>query len=73
MTRGFNVLGRAGNFSLHTMSRPALRSTLGIKWPGHEVDHSLPFSIEVKNAWSYTLTSSYIFTEWCLIKHRHGT
>jgi hypothetical protein len=26
----------------------------GVKRPGHEADHSLPFSAKVKNAWSYT-------------------
>jgi hypothetical protein len=30
--------------------------SLGVKRPGHEADHSLPFSAEVKNAWSYTST-----------------
>jgi hypothetical protein len=29
---------------------------LGIKWWGHEADHSPPCSAEVKNAWSYTST-----------------
>jgi len=26
--------------------------TPGAKRPGREADHSLPFSVEVKNAWS---------------------
>jgi hypothetical protein len=30
--------------------------SLGIKQPGREADHSLPSSVEVKNAWSYTST-----------------
>ena len=29
---------------------------LGVKWPGHEADHSLSFSDEVKSAWSYVLS-----------------
>ena len=29
-------------------------SFLGIKQPGREVDHSLPFSAKVNNEWSYT-------------------
>jgi hypothetical protein len=33
-----------------------LSLSLGVKWPGHEADHSPPFSAEVKNAWSYTST-----------------
>jgi hypothetical protein len=28
--------------------------TLGVKWPGHEADYSLPSSAKVKNEWSYT-------------------
>jgi hypothetical protein len=30
--------------------------SLGIKWPGHEADHSSPSSTEDKNAWSYIST-----------------
>jgi hypothetical protein len=29
---------------------------LGVKWPGHEADHSPPSSAEVINAWSCTST-----------------
>jgi hypothetical protein len=29
---------------------------LGTKWPGCEVNHSLPCCVEVKNGWSYTTT-----------------
>jgi hypothetical protein len=28
--------------------------------PGREADHSLPSSVDVKNAWSYTSTSQYV-------------
>jgi len=28
----------------------------GVKWLGHEADHSPPSSAEVKIAWSYTST-----------------
>jgi len=28
--------------------------TTGIKWLGHEADHSPPTGAEVKHAWSYT-------------------
>jgi hypothetical protein len=38
--------------------------------PGREADHSPPSSAEVKNAWSYTSTSQYVFMAWCLVKHR---
>jgi hypothetical protein len=31
-------------------------SFLGLKGSGREADHSPPFSVEVKNAWSYTST-----------------
>jgi hypothetical protein len=34
-----------------------------IRWPEREVDHSSPFSVELKNKWSYTYTatSPYVF------------
>jgi hypothetical protein len=31
------------------------------KWLEHEVNHSLPFSVEVKNVWSFTSTPPHIF------------
>jgi hypothetical protein len=40
----------------------------GVKGPEHEADHSPPSNTEVKNAWSYTSTPSYIFMWWCIIK-----
>jgi len=40
----------------------------GIKQPWREDDYSPPFIDEVKIAWSYTITSSYVFIAWCLIK-----
>jgi len=45
----------------------------GIKQPGRETDHSLPYSAKVKNAWSYTFTPQYVFMAWCLVKHRDFT
>jgi hypothetical protein len=30
--------------------------SLGVKRPGSEADHTLPYSAKVKNAWSYTST-----------------
>jgi hypothetical protein len=41
-----------------------------VKQPGREGDRSPPSSAEVKNAWSYTSTPSYVFMKWCLVKHR---
>jgi len=41
-----------------------------IKQPVCEADHSHPSSAEVKDAWSYTFTSPYIFMVWYLVKHR---
>jgi hypothetical protein len=35
-----------------------------------KADHSPPFSVEVKNAWSYISTPPYVFMVWCLIKHQ---
>jgi hypothetical protein len=55
-------------FLFATASRPVLGRTRtpiecvpgalspGLKWLGHEDDHSPPSSPEVKNAWSYTST-----------------
>jgi len=34
---------------------------LGVRWPGHEADHSLPSSAEVKNEWNYTSTSPCVY------------
>jgi hypothetical protein len=57
-------------FLFATASRPELGPTqppiqripwalsLGVKRPRREADHSPPSSAEVKNAWSYTSTSS---------------
>jgi len=42
----------------------------GVKWPGHEAYHLPPSNIKVKNAWSYTSTSPYVFMVWCLVKYR---
>jgi hypothetical protein len=44
--------------------------SLGVKQPDRDADHSLPSSVEVKNARSYTSTPLYVFTMWCLVKHR---
>jgi hypothetical protein len=60
----------AGNFCLyhHVQNSSGATQTpvqwlpgafsLGVKWLGHEADHSPPSSAEVKNAWSYTSTPS---------------
>jgi hypothetical protein len=34
---------------------------LGVKRPGSEADHSLPYRAEVKNTWIYTSTPPYVF------------
>jgi hypothetical protein len=44
--------------------------SLGVKWLGHEADHSPPSSAKVKNAWSYTSTPQYVFMAWYLVKER---
>jgi hypothetical protein len=68
----------AGNLSLHHRVQtdsgaclPPIQWVPGVKrqWP--EIDHSLPSSAEVKNAWSYTSTPQYVFMAWCLLKHRN--
>jgi hypothetical protein len=45
-------------------------SLLGIKRPGREAYYSSPSSAAVKNVWSYTSISQYVFIMWCLIKRR---
>jgi hypothetical protein len=43
---------------------------LGVKRPGREADHSSLSTAEVKNEWSYTSITQYVFMAWCLVKHR---
>jgi hypothetical protein len=47
--------------------------SLGVKRPGREADHSPPCSTDVKNEWSYTSISQYVFMAWCLVKHRDNS
>jgi hypothetical protein len=68
----------AGNFSLHHRVQNGSRAhpdsypmgtrgtSLGVKRPGREADHSSPSSAKVKNEWSYTSTPQYAFMAWCL-------
>jgi hypothetical protein len=39
----------------------------GVKRQGHEADHSLPTSAEIKKMWIYTSTPLYAFMAPCLI------
>jgi hypothetical protein len=66
-----SVPSRGGIFLFATASRSVLGPTqsplhwnLGavVKMPGCEADRSPPCSADVKNAWSYTSTLSYVFT-----------
>jgi len=44
--------------------------------PRHEADHAPTSSAEIKNAWSYYISFSYVIKAWCLVKHRihlHGS
>jgi hypothetical protein len=36
----------------------------GVKWPGHEVNHSYSSGAEVKNEWSYISAFPYAFMAW---------
>jgi len=75
---GFHCCHGQG-FFFATVSRLALRTTQPpiqlvsgkfspeIKWPGREAGYLPPSSAEVKNAWSCTSTSPYVFMEWCLV------
>jgi hypothetical protein len=38
-------------------------SLMGVKWPGHDVDHSIPCIAEVKNEWGCTCTPRV--PSWC--------
>jgi hypothetical protein len=42
-------------------------SSLGVKRPGSETDHSLPTSAEVKKMWNYESTPPNAFMAQCLI------
>jgi hypothetical protein len=65
---GFDSQRGLGIFLFTNASRTALEPTqppiqwvpgalsLGLKRSGREADYTLPFSAEVKNAWSYTST-----------------
>jgi len=77
---GFDSGRGLGIFRFTTASRPAVfpiqppnqwvpgTVSLGVKRPGHEADHSLPSSAEVKIAWSYTSAPQYAFMAWCSVK-----
>jgi hypothetical protein len=41
--------------------------TPGVKWTGHEANHSPSSSAKVKTLWNYTSTPQYVFMVWCLI------
>jgi hypothetical protein len=51
----------------HPASYPTSTGDLfpGVKRLGREADHSS--NAEIKNEWSYTFTSLYVFMVWCLI------
>jgi len=36
----------------------------------HKTEHSLPYSADVKNVWSFTTAPQYVFMSWCLIKQQ---
>jgi len=70
--------GQRTFFPSITAPRPALDSTQPaitcvqgtvfpkVKRPGREDNNSPPSSVEVKNAWSYTSTPTYVFMTWYL-------
>jgi hypothetical protein len=43
----------------------------GVKRPGREADHSPPFSVEVKNTWSYTSAPSIRLHGVSTFNHHH--
>jgi hypothetical protein len=44
----------------------------GVERPGHEADHSLPTSAQVKNMWIYICIPPYVFMAQCLISWAQG-
>jgi hypothetical protein len=44
----------------------------GLNRPGHETDQSSSSNAQVKNAWSYTFHSPYVFMVRYLVKHRNN-
>jgi hypothetical protein len=44
--------------------------SMGVKRPGREGDHSISSRAEVKNAWTNTSTTQYVFMTWYLVKRR---
>jgi hypothetical protein len=70
-----------GNFSLHQHiqngngAQPASYpmgigdSFPGVKWPGHEIDHSPPSTADAKNAQTILPLPQYIFIVQCFVKH----
>jgi hypothetical protein len=59
-------------FGAHPASSPLGTGVLssGVKQPGREADHLIPSSAEVKTAWSFTSTSTYIYVTSYLIKQQ---
>lgn len=68
-------------FLFVTKSKPAVDPTQPpVQWyrgyfvrcnaASRRTNHSPPSSVEVKNSWSYTSTSTYVFITWCLIKYK---
>jgi hypothetical protein len=80
--RGFDSRQESGTCLFATASRPALYPTQSpaqcvervrspdAKRPRREADHSSQSSVEVKNAWSYTSPTAYVFMAWYLINPR---
>jgi hypothetical protein len=62
------------SYGVHSVSHPMGigGSFPKLKWLGHEAYGWPQSTAEVKNLWIHTLTSSYIFMVWCLMKYRHN-
>jgi hypothetical protein len=57
----------------HPASYPTangLALSLEVKWPEHKAYHPLPRGANGKNVWRCTSISTYVLTQWCLMKHR---
>jgi hypothetical protein len=70
---GFFLFATASSPALEPIRPPMQRGPgdlfAGVKWSGREANYSPPSSAEVRNMWSYTTISTYVFMAWCLVKH----
>jgi hypothetical protein len=68
---GINIRGRQNtNTYMQILITPTDAKQI---WPRREANHPHPSGAEVKNAWSYTSTTPYVYMARCLVEHQGGT